>query len=106
MKIKQIPFPIPKHIMPPDSYDHKAWIIGECSVLYSLDANRHHLSIAHPKRYPTWEEIKQARYVFLPDDCYMAIMFPPKKYWVNLHRNAFHLWEVKELKLQWICRNM
>jgi len=105
-QIKEIPFPIPEQFRPPESRNLKAWFMGECSVIYSYDADRHHLSIAHPKRYPTWDEIKEARYRFLPGDCYMAMMFPPKEYWLNVHKNAFHLWEVKELKLQWICRQM
>lgn len=106
MIIKKIPFPIPKSIIPEDSKHHKAWLMGQCKVFYSLDADRHHLSISHPTRYPTWDEIKEARYRFLPDECYMAIMFPPKEYWVNVHKYCFQLWEIQELKLQWICRQM
>ena len=105
-KAKKIPFPIPKNMIPDDSKNHKAWIPGECTVFYSPDANRHHLSVAHPKRYPTWDEIKEARYQLLPDDCYMALMLPPKEYWINIHKNCFHLWEVQEVKLQWICRQV
>lgn len=105
-KVYEIPFPVPVSSAPDDSKNHRAWVLDECSVLYSLDANRHHLSISHPKRYPTWDEIKEARYQFLPDDCYMALMFPPRKYWLNIHKNCFHLWEVQEAKLQWICRQM
>lgn len=107
MKITEVEFPQTLiDMMPKESINHQAWMMGQCSVLYSLDDGRHHLSIAHPTRYPSWIEIKTARYKFLPDDCYMAMMFPPKEYWLNLHNNAFHLWEVKELKLQWLCRQM
>lgn len=104
MQVKRIPFPIPKQFLPDDSYNHKAWMMGQCSVLYSFDGGRHHMSIAHPSRYPTWDEIKEARYTFLPDYCYMAMILPPEQYYINVHKNAFHLWEVKELELQWICR--
>ena len=99
-----LPFPIPKENLPDNSKNHKAWYMEECTVVYSLDKDRHHLSIVHPMRYPYWEEIKFARYRFVPNDCYMAMMFPPKEFWINVHKNCFHLWEVKERELQWICQ--
>ena len=55
-----------------------------------------HLSISHPSRYPTWDEIRDARYDLLPDGCTMAMLLPPKGEYVNLHRNCFHLHEIKE----------
>ena len=68
---------------------------GECTVIVSKDAGLWHMSIAHPNRYPTWDEIKDARYEFLPDNINAAMLFPPKKEYVNLHPNCFHLWEIK-----------
>lgn len=53
-----------------------------------------HLSVAHPTRYPTWEELKELRYQLCPDEITMGVLFPPKDQWVNLHDNCFHLWEV------------
>ena len=53
-----------------------------------------HLSISHPTRYPTWDEIRDARYDLLPDDCTMAMLLPPRAEYVNLHPNCFHLHEV------------
>jgi hypothetical protein len=66
---------------------------------------RWHLSISHnyptapgkenqPGRYPTWDEIKQARYKFLPGDVNMAIMFPPESMYYNRHSTCLHLLEV------------
>lgn len=69
---------------------------------------RWHLSISHnidtinddprsmntPGRYPTWEEIKQARYKFLPGDVNMAIMFPPESLYYNFHTTCLHLIEI------------
>ena len=45
-------------------------------------------------RLPTWEEIKDARYRFCPDEVYMAMILPPKDEFVNLHTTAMHLYEV------------
>jgi hypothetical protein len=55
---------------------------------------RWHLSISHPSRYPTWDEIRDARYALLPDDVTMAMLLPPQREYVNLHKNCFHLHEI------------
>lgn len=54
---------------------------------------RWHLSISHPWRYPTWEEIKLARYQLVPDEVEMAMYLPSQSEYVNLHENCFHLHE-------------
>jgi len=61
-----------------------------------------HLSISHrtnthpptPVRYPTWDEIREARYRFVPDEVTMALLLPPAAAYVNVHETTFHLWEV------------
>lgn len=59
----------------------------------------HHLSISHRYRYPTWDEIYQARYDLLPDDVTFAIFLPRKSQYVNIHPNCFHLYEVKDQEI-------
>ena len=54
-----------------------------------------HLSISHRSRDLTYEEIKAARYALLPDDVHMAMIFPPKAEFVNLHPYCFHLYQIK-----------
>lgn len=77
-----------------------------CSVIVSSrEYGRWHLSIAHPRRYPTWDEIKDARYRLVPDDVHMVMALPPKKFYLNLHPNAFHLWELMELSLREIIEH-
>jgi hypothetical protein len=80
----------------------RAFALGSCKVLVSrheikergIIVLRWHLSISHQTRYPTWEEIKEARYALLPDDVTMAMLLPPKGEYVNLHNNCFHLHEI------------
>lgn len=67
---------------------------GECTVGVSKDNDKWHLSIAHPTRLPTYDELKEARYKFLPDNCHMAQIFPPKAEFVNLHPFCLHLYEI------------
>jgi len=66
----------------------------KCNVIVSKDGGRWHLSISHKKRLPTYDELKQARYRFTPDNIYMAQIFPPMKEFVNIHPYCLHLWEV------------
>lgn len=65
---------------------------------------RWHMSISHrtnahpprPGRYPTWDEIKDARYRFMPGDITVAQLLPPESEWVNVMGTCFHLWEIRE----------
>lgn len=73
-----------------------AYRVGDCSVLVSVDDGRWHLSIGHPSRYPTWDEVKFARYRLLDADLQMGMFLPPPDSWVNEHDHVFHLWEVRD----------
>lgn len=63
-----------------------------------------HLSISHrtnddtpePGRYPTWDEIREARERFVPDEVTVAMLLPPKAEYVNVHATTFHLWEITQ----------
>jgi hypothetical protein len=79
----------------------KAYAKGELRIivtrdLYPAGGVRWHMSISHPTRYPTWDEIKEARYALLPDECTMGMLLPPKAQYVNVHKNCFHLHEIIE----------
>ena len=59
-----------------------------------------HMSISHnlagggPGRIPTWYEIKDARYRFIPDEIHMAMILPPKAEFVNVHETTMHLHQI------------
>lgn len=55
-----------------------------------------HLSIAHPDRYPTWDEIADARYHLILDEVTMALLLPPPGEYVNEHPHCFHLWQIDD----------
>lgn len=64
-------------------------------------AHEWHLSISHrpptarrAPRYPTWDEITDARYSLLPDDRTFALLLPPRGEYVAVHDTTFHLHEV------------
>ena len=41
---------------------------SQLSLITTRDAGKLHLSIAHPSRYPTWDEILEVRNWFFPDE--------------------------------------
>lgn len=77
---------------------------GWLTCIVGLEPDVWHLSISHsihfngeqqPGRYPTWDEITDARYRFVPDSVTMAMLLPPRSQYVNLHATTFHLWQIK-----------
>jgi hypothetical protein len=85
-----LPIPIPG--------SPKCYKFGACHVLVSDSepGTGWHLSISCPHRLPTWDELKAARYRFLPKDKTFAMLLPPAEEYVNLHEFCFHLYEFKE----------
>lgn len=55
----------------------RAFMWGDLKVFAGKEPPGWHMSISHPYRYPTWEEIKAARYDLIPDDVTMAMLLPP-----------------------------
>lgn len=51
-----------------------------------------HVSVASPKRIPTWEELCKIKDMFFEDEeeCYQV--FPKKSEYVNVHKNCMHIW--------------
>jgi hypothetical protein len=79
----------------PSMYPGLRWYTwGDCKVLVGLEPAGWHMSISHPTRNPTWEEIKQARYDHCPHDVTMAMILPPTDEYVNLHNFCFHLHQI------------
>lgn len=65
-------------------------------VIVSLDDGLWHMSISFPNRLPTYDELKKARYKYLPEVHYAAQIFPPESEFVNVHPYCIHLWELGE----------
>lgn len=66
-----------------------------CTIIVGSSSKGYHMSISHPDRLPTWEEIRTARYKLCPKNVTMAMLLPPENEYVNIHPNCFHLWQVK-----------
>ena len=72
----------------------RSYVMGECYILVGRSEFGWHMSISCEDRYPTWDEIADARYELIPNEVTMAFVLPPKEQYVNLHPNVFHLWEI------------
>jgi len=76
----------------------KAYMMGQCSILSAppFAGVGWHLSIAHPNRYPTWDEIAKAWYETIPDaDTRRACMVLPRRdEYVNIHTFCFQVHEL------------
>lgn len=68
--------------------------MGRCEVIVTIDNGLWHLSISCRKNQPSYNEIKEARYKFVPDEVIMAQIFPSMSEFVNLHPFCHHLWEI------------
>lgn len=75
----------------------RAFAVGPCRVIVGVEAGRWHLSISHPRRYPTWDEIREARYTLCPSGIDMVMHLPRVEDYVNLHPNTFHLWQILDV---------
>lgn len=76
--------------------EHKpgAYQIGRLRIIISIDDGAWHLSVSCANCLPTYNEMKQVRYQFLPDNIYAAEIFPPRDEFVNLHPFVRHLWQI------------
>ena len=55
-----------------------------------------HLSVSTKNRLPSYEEMKDIRYKFLPNRINAVEIFPPREKFVNIHKFCRHLWEMPE----------
>ena len=69
--------------------------LGRCYIIVSIDPGvGWHLSISAKEHLPSYNEIKAARYLLIPDEVTMAEIFPPKNEFVNVNPNCRHLFQI------------
>jgi len=94
--MKAVEIAIPPHVRAGLEPGARAFRLGECLVIVGHSSDGWHLSISHARRYPTWDEIKAARYQLTPHNVTMAMLLPPPEEYVNIHENCFHLWQIED----------
>lgn len=76
----------------------RAFRMGDLSALVSQEPGMGwHMSVAHPERYPTWDEIAHLRYALLPEQVTMAMLLPPENEYINVHNHTFQLWQIQRV---------
>lgn len=77
-------------------FDGATWVTTwGLSILATVSTERDgrewvHVSMAHPRRLPTWDEIRDVRDIVIGDrESYQVL--PPKDRYVNVHPNCLHL---------------
>lgn len=90
----------------------KAYVSGQLNALLSRDEiaegdMRWHISVSRLDRVPKWDELVQAAHDLRPGVVFVVPM-PPRSWWINVHPNALHLWEVSDQALidQWRAERM
>jgi hypothetical protein len=98
--------PLPFAELPPPAALHRTvgvgvndylrtYRLGECSVIVTKEFGRWHMSVAHPDRYPHWDEVAEARYRTTPGDVWMALALPPLADYINVNPNCFQLIQIE-----------
>jgi hypothetical protein len=91
-EIKEIGIPpATKALLEPGT---RAFRMGGCHILVSRQKVGWHLSVSHPERLPTWEEMRDARYTLVPDQATMVLLLPPKSEYVNVHEFCLQMYEI------------
>jgi len=85
--------PVLKAGMVPGTHSYKA---GKITIFLSRNpvTQAYHLSLAHPDRYPTWDEVAYVRYALIPDDAFMVMALPSQKDYINFHNFCFQMHEI------------
>ena len=70
--------------------------MGEFVIIVSHEKCGWHLSVSKKNCLPTYDELKDIRYKYLPDRINACEIFPPRKKFVNVHPYCRHLFEMPE----------
>lgn len=76
--------------------DGMAFRKGSMIVIVSIAEERDgetwlHVSVSRPNKYPTYEELKRVKEIFVGADRDAIQIFPKKRDHVNIHNYCFHL---------------
>lgn len=76
------------------AFGGRTYRCGELLVVVAHEPQGWHLSCSAGNRYPTWDELRDARYDLLPGHMDMGMILPPLDEYVNTHGHTLHLHEV------------
>jgi hypothetical protein len=62
--------------------------------------NWEHVSVSHPNRCPTWDEMNFIKGVFWSDYETVIQYHPSKKHYINNHKTCLHMWKPIHFKIK------
>ena len=74
----------------------RVYLMGMCTVRLAREPDGYKLSISHKDRYPTWDEVTEAKYRLIPN-VMMAMPLPEPDEYLNLHPYTFNLFEIRKI---------
>lgn len=51
-----------------------------------------HVSLSREDRLPSWDDVREVREAFIPDELVALSVLPPSAEYVNVHPYVLHLW--------------
>jgi hypothetical protein len=73
----------------------RLYVMGRLAIQLGRPNGYWHISVSHPERDPTWEEIKHVQNELKPG-VFFAMPMPPKEWWMSIAKRCYHLFEVKD----------
>lgn len=74
-------------------YNAKKKLFVIASVSKELDGKRwQHVSVSHRGRVPNYDELSEVKKIFIGEENYGFLIWPPGNLHVNIHPNCLHLW--------------
>lgn len=65
-------------------------------VIFSDGGGWDHVSVSHPNRCPTWEEMCIIKDIFFREDECCVEYHPANKNYVNIHAYCLHIWKPQD----------
>lgn len=76
----------------------KTGITAKLRVVASSGGGWDHVSVSHPGRVPTWQEMSEVHRIFFPDEAAFQLHVPLADH-INVHPNCLHLWRPQDVAL-------
>lgn len=62
------------------------------SIIATVEGQELHVSVAHPKRLPTWDDLKSIKAMFWHPEADVIQFLPPESEYVNEHAYCLHMY--------------
>lgn len=78
---------------------HFPWGINNATVIFSWGGGWDHVSVSHPNRCCTWEEMCLVKDIFWEPEDWVVQYHPAKSKYKNIYPYTLHLWKPQNKEL-------